>query len=133
MARYIFPKTVNNEENSTINQILKLVEQYFRSHTTSFNAVKIVKNQLTPFQFAVLEKVAALPFGTFQTYGETAGNLGNSNKARAVGNALGANPLPLIIPCHRILSKNGIGGYSSGRAIKQWLLRFEGIPGKYLF
>ncbi len=129
MAKYIFPKTVKNEDNSTIKQSIKLVEQYFKLHTTSPDAVKIIKKQLTPFQFAVLENVATLPFGAIQTYGETANNLGNSNKARAVGNALGANPLPVIIPCHRVIAKGAIGGYSSGTIIKQWLLEFEDILG----
>jgi methylated-DNA-[protein]-cysteine S-methyltransferase len=79
----------------------------------------------TPFQRRVWAEMARIPFGTTITYGELARRVGSS--ARAVGNACGANPLPIVLPCHRVLAASGLGGYSGfgGADTKTWLLAHE--------
>jgi len=80
----------------------------------------------TPFQILVWEKIMDIPYGQVITYKKLAEKLGKPNAARAVGNAVGANPIPIIIPCHRVVASNGIGGYSCGIEIKKMLLELEG-------
>lgn len=85
--------------------------------------------QGTPFQQAVWAELGRIPYGTVVTYGELADRLGSS--ARAVAGACRANPVPLLVPCHRVVAANDLGGYlgeSAGRAltIKRWLLQHEG-------
>jgi len=80
---------------------------------------------LTEFQKVVLKFVATIPPGETMTYGEIAKRLGRPKAARAVGMALGKNPFPLIIPCHRVVGSKGFGGYSSGVDLKRRLLDVE--------
>lgn len=80
----------------------------------------------TDFQEAVWS-AAKIPFGETRTYGEMAEAIGRSGSARAVGNALGANPAPLFVPCHRVVSKGGLGGFSRGRELKRRLLEMGGV------
>ena len=89
----------------------------------------------TDFQRRVWQALTQIPAGKTLTYGELAGQLDSG--ARAVGNACRNNPVSIIVPCHRVVSASGIGGYSGktdGREInrKQWLLAHEGIPGQAL-
>lgn len=84
--------------------------------------------QGTPFQRKVWQALITIPFATTITYGELATRLQTS--ARAIGNACRENPLPVIIPCHRVVSKQGLGGYAGFTAgekmnIKKWLLKHE--------
>lgn len=81
----------------------------------------------TPFQISVWGAISGIPYGEARTYGEIAASIGRPQSSRAVGNALGRNPLPLIVPCHRVVSSSGIGGFSGGgREVKQFLLGIEG-------
>lgn len=80
---------------------------------------------LTEFQRVVLSFVATIPLGETLTYGQVAERLGRPKAARAVGMALGKNPFPLIIPCHRVGGSKGIGGYSFGVDLKRRLLEVE--------
>ncbi len=69
-----------------------------------------------------------MPFGSVTTYREVAGRAGNDRAYRAAGNALGSNPIPIVVPCHRVLhSGGGLGGYTGGIARKEFLLRLEGV------
>jgi methylated-DNA-[protein]-cysteine S-methyltransferase len=83
----------------------------------------------TPFQLRVWQAIYAIPVGETRTYGQLAALLGSG--PRAVANACGANPFPIIIPCHRVVAKSGIGGFLQGKKygvlVKQWLLQHEGI------
>lgn len=81
------------------------------------------------FQRAVCAAMSAISFGETRTYGEIAGDLGAS--AQAVGNACGANPIPVIVPCHRVLAADGLGGFSAAGGVetKVALLRHEGAAG----
>jgi methylated-DNA-[protein]-cysteine S-methyltransferase len=83
----------------------------------------------TPFQRRVWGKISAIDAGRTRSYGELARELGSA--ARAVGQACGANPLPLVVPCHRVLAAGGIGGFGHHEggfhlAVKRWLLAHEG-------
>ena len=103
------------------------IEAYFRNAYNDFNLPIVYKG--TPFQRRVWQAISAIPCGRVLTYGEIAAQIGSG--PRAVANACGANHLPLIIPCHRVVAKNGLGGYMRGQTdglkIKRWLLQHEGV------
>jgi methylated-DNA-[protein]-cysteine S-methyltransferase len=80
---------------------------------------------LSDFQRRVMEAISAIPYGSTKTYGEVAASLGMPKAARAVGRALGSNPVPVIFPCHRVVSTTGLCGFSSGLEIKAYLLDLE--------
>ena len=104
------------------------VGDYLRGRRRTFR-LRLDTRGLTDFQRAVLRATARIPYGQTASYGEIARRLRRPQAARAVGQALGANPLPLVIPCHRVLGARGaLGGYSAARgvAVKRWLLRLEG-------
>ena len=82
----------------------------------------------TDFQKSVWQVLMTIPWGTTVTYGELAASLGNRGLARAVGRANSLNPVPIIIPCHRVVAAGGLGGYSGGLEMKQRLLQLEGRP-----
>ena len=80
----------------------------------------------TLFQLQVWKVTQSIPYGEVRSYGWVAERLGGGEYARAVGNALGANPLPLIVPCHRVIKKNGaFGGFTAGLSFKPRLLKLE--------
>ena len=80
----------------------------------------------TPFQRAVLDAVSRVPFGGLASYGDIAGEVGRPGASRAVGAVNGRNPLPLVIPCHRIVGASGrLTGYGGGLDAKEWLLAHE--------
>ncbi len=81
----------------------------------------------TDFQRRVWRALVGVPFGQTTTYGQIATLIGAPKAMRAVGQACGANPVPIIIPCHRVLARNGLGGFSGGTNFKRVLLANEGI------
>ncbi|MBI4787571.1 MAG: MGMT family protein [Chloroflexi bacterium] len=82
---------------------------------------------LKPFQRAVLIAISKIPFGETRSYGWVAREIGQPNAARAVGQALHTNPIPIIIPCHRVIASDGsLGGYGGGLPMKAKLLQLEG-------
>ncbi len=80
----------------------------------------------TPFQIQALKAVARIPYGKVKTYGEIAKGLGKPGASRAVGHANARNLLPLVVPCHRVVASNGLGGYGGGIELKRRLLEMEG-------
>lgn len=104
------------------------LEEYFRGRRRSFS-VQPDLSGLAPFQRSVLEATAAVPPGAVVTYGEIARRIGRPRAVRAVGTALARNPVPLIVPCHRVLPAGGrLGNYSGGGPeVKRWLLELEGV------
>ena len=87
----------------------------------------------TEFQLKVWKKVLAVPYGKTTSYTKIAIQLGSSKNARAVGNAIGRNPIPIIVPCHRVIGENKeLVGYSGGLWRKQWLLEHE-VQDKQLY
>lgn len=103
------------------------LEEYFGGRRARFD-IPLDWGPIPPFQRAVLEATAAVPFGHVDTYAGIARRIGNPKATRAVGNALGRNPIPVIVPCHRVIrSDSTLGGYTGGLGIKQHLLRHEGV------
>jgi O-6-methylguanine DNA methyltransferase len=82
----------------------------------------------TDFHRQVWTRMCKIPWGHALTYGELAKEIGNPGAVRAIGQACGRNPLPLIVPCHRILAESGLGGFAYGDAWKQALLALETEP-----
>jgi methylated-DNA-[protein]-cysteine S-methyltransferase len=99
---------------------------YFNGTPTDF-ATLTLDPRGTPFQLQVWQELRRIPRGQTISYKELARRVGNPKASRAVGQANGLNPLPLIIPCHRVINADGsLGGYSSGLDRKEWLLKHEG-------
>ncbi len=99
---------------------------YFQGIPTDF-ADLTLDPQGTPFQRRVWQELQRIPRGQAISYKELAHRVGNPKASRAVGQANGRNPIPLIIPCHRVIAADGsLGGFSSGLDRKRWLLRHEG-------
>ncbi len=117
-------------DQERVARAARQVREYLAGERAAFD-LPLDLRLLTPFQRQVLQRVAALPRGQVATYGQVARWLGKPRAARAVGQALARNPIPLVIPCHRVLASDGsLGGYSGGRglATKLRLLRMEGAP-----
>jgi methylated-DNA-[protein]-cysteine S-methyltransferase len=103
------------------------LEEYFRGRRSAFD-VPLDWGAMPPFRRAVLEATASVPFGHVDTYAGIARRIGQPKATRAVGNALGHNPIPVIVPCHRIIrSDASLGGYTGGLDIKERLLELEGV------
>ncbi len=110
----------------------EMVEQAARELLTYLEAkqrkfsVKLDLRGTTPFQRKVWRATCKIPYGQVRTYAWIADKLGDPNCARAVGNALGRNPIPIFIPCHRVVGAHGeLGGFSAGLSFKRWLLSLE--------
>jgi len=109
---------------------IAFLTRYFTRGADARPPVAMDPGPATPFRRAVWDEAALIPFGQVRSYGWMALRLGRPGAARAVGSALGANPLPLIIPCHRVVcGSGGLGGFSAtgGVAVKRRLLEHEGI------
>lgn len=105
-----------------------LLRSYLKGEEVDFSSLPLDLSFLSSFTQKVLQAVRKIPYGQVISYGKLAAMIGDKNKARAVGMALGKNPLPLIIPCHRVIKSNGdLGGYGGGRQLKKWFLQREGI------
>lgn len=102
------------------------LERYFRGELDRFDLAVDLRD-LPPFQRSVLEAVSAVPFGQVVRYAELARRIRRPRAARAVGNALGANPVAIVVPCHRVIRGDGtLGGYGGGVEYKERLLALEG-------
>ena len=115
-------------DDSKLRAISEQMHEYYSGTRKEFD-LPVDERLMTPFQRSVLAATAAVRAGQISTYGEIAKTIGKPGAARAVGGALGRNPIPVIVPCHRVLAANGkIGGYSGagGTATKQELLKLEG-------
>lgn len=113
--------------STVVQECFDQITEYFSGKRTVFHSFSLLFRS-TDFQRSVWDAVSEVGFGETASYADIAKSLGKDRAVQAVGNAVGANPLAIIIPCHRILSKNGdSGGYAWGRERKEWLLRHEGI------
>jgi methylated-DNA-[protein]-cysteine S-methyltransferase len=110
-----------------IELINKELACYFQGLPTDFSSLPL-DPQGSPFQIRVWQELRKIPWGRTISYKELAARAGNPQACRAVGQANGANPIPLIIPCHRVINAGGsLGGYGGGLERKRWLLRHEGV------
>jgi methylated-DNA-[protein]-cysteine S-methyltransferase len=113
-----------------VDQLIANIQNYMRGRSTEFSAVTVDFTGIDGFEQAVYAAARRIPWGATTSYGELAQHIGAPQAARAVGGALARNPVPIIVPCHRILAKGQrIGGFSApgGVFTKQQLLALEGI------
>jgi methylated-DNA-[protein]-cysteine S-methyltransferase len=118
------PDPAWHEERGLLQETVRQLTAYFAGQRESFDLP--LAPQGTPFQLAVWKRLCDIPYGQTISYGELARRMGNPNASRAVGLANGANPIPIVIPCHRVIGSNGkLTGYGGGLPIKQKLLALE--------
>src|SRR5512133_280867 len=114
-------------------RVANMLMQYFKGERPQFDAVPVDLNLSGRFRLHVLDVIRSIPFGSVRSYGEVACLAGSPGAARAVGGALASNPVPVIIPCHRVVAANGrLTGYSApgGLGLKKFLLQMEGVEFK---
>jgi methylated-DNA-[protein]-cysteine S-methyltransferase len=108
----------------TVGETMRQLHEYFAGRRREFDLP--LAPQGTVFQKAVWRALREIPYGTAISYGELARRVGNPRASRAVGSANGANPLPIVIPCHRVIAADGsLGGFGAGLPTKQALLGLE--------
>ena len=107
---------------------LSQLREYLDRRRCTFD-IPLDLSQVTPFQLRVYERLLLIPYGSVVTYGEVARQIGEeSSTARAVGRAVGANPIVIVVPCHRVVAADGrLAGFGGGIGRKAALLRLEGI------
>lgn len=120
---------VRVEEESVVctpllKQAARELDEYFRGERKAFSVPLAPRG--TPFQLFCWQALLAIPYGETRTYAQLAQSIGNEKACRAVGMANNRNPLPIFIPCHRVIGKNGkLTGYAGGLSIKEQLLALE--------
>jgi len=123
--RGIMPPPGPSPSSLMRNTALEL-HAYFDGRLREFSIP--LKAEGTDFQMSVWEALQEIPYGETLSYKEVAEQIGKPKAARAIGGAVGKNPIPIIIPCHRVLAAGGkLGGFAGGTDIKKWLLAIEGI------
>lgn len=112
--------------SAILQKAKKQLDEYFSGNRKTFDLP--LKPSGTSFEQSVWDELKQIPYGSTISYKELARRLGDENKIRAAGRANGKNPLPIIIPCHRVIgSNNHLVGYGGGIERKRWLLRHEGV------
>jgi methylated-DNA-[protein]-cysteine S-methyltransferase len=116
------------EAPARLDEVRRELDEYFERRRTAFD-LPLDWTLVSPFGRKVLHATATIPFGEISTYAKVAAEAGNPRATRAAGNALGANPMPIVVPCHRVLHTGGkgIGNYTGGVHRKEALLRLEGV------
>ncbi|HUQ16522.1 MAG TPA: methylated-DNA--[protein]-cysteine S-methyltransferase [Candidatus Saccharimonadales bacterium] len=123
LHRVYGPGVVPDHRRSSV--LARELDQYFRGKRRTFDIPADLAG-LTLFQRRVLAQTANIPFGELLTYRRIATRLGNAKASRAVGGAVGANPIPIVVPCHRVVATDGsLGGYAGGLDAKRILLSIE--------
>jgi len=112
------------QPSAPVERLARQLEDYFGGKRTPFDVPLLAHG--TELQRAVWAELTKVPYGTTITYGDLAAKLGRPRAARAVGQAVGANPIPIVIPCHRVLpAAGGVGGFGPGPDWKRRLLSLE--------
>ena len=118
-------------DDSALADVVGQLEAYFAGERSSFDLELDLHG--TEFQLAVWERLLAIPFGETTTYGEIAADLGRPDRARAVGATVGRTPVPIVVPCHRVIGADGsLTGYGGGLERKRALLELEGAVARPL-
>ena len=124
LVRVYGPGVVPDHRRSSA--LARELEQYFNGKRREFD-IEVDLSGLTPFQTKVLAATAKIPFGAVSTYQAVARRAGNERASRAAGGALNQNPIPIVVPCHRVVGSNGsLVGYAGGLDTKRRLLAIEG-------
>ena len=122
------PRAGSPPEDVPGHPLAERVLAYFRGERVSFEDVELEAEWATPFQERIAEALRGVPWGEVVTYGELAALAGRPNAPRAAGTFCAENNFPLVIPCHRVVSSAGLGGYGSlGAEYKRRLLALEGV------
>jgi methylated-DNA-[protein]-cysteine S-methyltransferase len=109
-----------------LDDVRRQLDEYFGGRRTSFQ-LQVDISRLAPFQQQVLRELSRVPYGRTTTYGTLAGRAGRPAAARAVGTVMNRNPIPIVLPCHRVIGASGkLVGYGGGLDRKEALLRLEG-------
>jgi methylated-DNA-[protein]-cysteine S-methyltransferase len=118
------PESSWKEDRAPLKETISQLHAYFAGELENFDLQ--LAPQGTPFQLGVWRRLCDIPYGETISYGELAGRIGNPKASRAVGLANGSNPIPIVIPCHRVIGSNGkLTGYGGGLPIKEKLLALE--------
>jgi len=116
--------SVSKEKSGIICETKKQLTEYFERKRKVFDVPLNLSG--TEFQLKVWEELRKIPYGETESYADIAKAIGNSKAVRAVGTAISKNPIPIIIPCHRVINSDGsIGGFSGGVRVKEKLLHLE--------
>ena len=126
LAARLSPRVL--EAPARLDAVRRELDEYFERRRTTFD-LPVDFSLSSAFGRRVLQATAAIPFGEVSTYARVAAQAGSPKATRAAGNALGANPVPIVVPCHRVLHTGGkgIGNYTGGVHRKEALLRLEGV------
>jgi len=126
LALRISPRVV--QATTPLDRVRRELDEYFAGRRRTFE-LKLDWTLTGPFARRVLAVTAEIPYGGVLSYAEVAADAGSPRGSRAAGNALGSNPIPIVVPCHRVLRSGGaLGGYGGGLERKRWLLELEGAP-----
>ncbi len=117
------------KDTDAFAEVRRELDAYFEKTLQRFTVPHLLKG--SPFQLAVWRALCAIPYGSVTSYGDIAARVGKPKGAQAIGMANHANPLPIIVPCHRVIGADGsLVGFGGGLELKTWLLAHEGItPG----
>ena len=111
-------------EHTVLDEAVRQLDEYFAGDRLEFDLP--LEPDGTPFQREAWTALCSIPYGETISYGEQARRLGDRNKSRAVGAANGKNPIPIVVPCHRVVGANGhLTGFGGGLGVKAWLLDHE--------
>jgi methylated-DNA-[protein]-cysteine S-methyltransferase len=125
LAGKLSPRILEAPER--LDDVRRELDEYFEGRRVDFE-VPIDWSLTHGFTGKVLRQTARIGYGKTSTYAEVAGRAGSPRAVRAAGNALGSNPIPVVVPCHRVLRTGGaLGGYTGGVERKEFLLRLEGV------
>jgi methylated-DNA-[protein]-cysteine S-methyltransferase len=117
------------ERPARLDDVRRQLDEYFSGQRMDFDLPIDLAAVRGDFGRRILQACRAIPFGAVSTYRDMATRAGSAGAVRAAGNALGANPIPIVVPCHRVLrTGGGLGGYTGGVQRKEQLLRLEGRP-----
>ena len=118
------PEPSWKEDGRLFKETIRQLRAYFAGELEEFDLRLAPEG--TPFQLKVWQRLSGIPYGETISYGELARRIGNPNASRAVGLANGSNPIPIVIPCHRVIGSSGkLTGYGGGLPIKEKLLALE--------
>ena len=125
LAERVSPRILRHGNRT--DAVRRQLDEYFEGSRRAFD-VPIDWRLVRGFASAVLQATARIPFGSISSYRAVADAAGSPNAYRAAGNALGSNPVPIVVPCHRVLhAGGGLGGYTGGLERKRYLLELEGV------
>jgi methylated-DNA-[protein]-cysteine S-methyltransferase len=118
------PPPSAREDASHLSDLIDDLRRYFSGQAVDFK-ITLDLDQGTPFQRQVWQAARRIPGGSTRSYGWLAAQAGRPRAARAVGQAMARNPVPIVVPCHRVVGTNGLGGFSGGLDVKRRLLALE--------